>query len=59
VMTTAMAFPIVYTGRRMFRWSEALTVGSGVLSVAFGMFIAFQIGVGDGLFTGHPHWTPR
>jgi len=59
VMTTAMALPIVYTGRRMFRWSEALTVGSGVLSVAFGMFIAFQIGVGDGLFTGHPHWTPR
>jgi high-affinity nickel-transport protein len=58
-MTTAMAFPIVYTGRKMFRWSQAMTVGSGVLSVAFGMFISFQIGVGGGLFTGSPHWTPH
>ena len=59
VMTTAMAVPIVYTGRKMFRWSEAMAVGSGVLSVAFGMFISFQIGIGGGLFTGSPHWTPR
>jgi high-affinity nickel-transport protein len=59
VMTTAMAVPIVYTGRKMFRWNQALAVGSGVLSVAFGMFISFQIGVGGGLFTGNPHWTPR
>lgn len=58
-MTTVMAFPIVYTGRKMFRWSQAMTVGSGVLSVAFGMFISFQIGIGGGLFTGNPHWTPR
>src|SRR5580704_5904793 len=58
VMTTAMALPIVYTGRKMFRWSEAMAVGSGVLSVAFGMFISFQIGIGGGLFTGSPHWTP-
>ena len=58
-MTTAMAFPIIYTGRKMFRWNQALTVGSGVLSVAFGMFISFQIGIGGGLFTGSPHWTPR
>jgi high-affinity nickel permease len=58
-MTTAMALPIVYTGRKMFRWSQALTVGSGVLSVAFGMFISFQICIGGGLFTGSPHWMPR
>jgi len=58
-MTTAMAFPVVYTGRKMFRWNQAMTVGSGVLSVAFGMFISFQIGIGGGLFTGSPHWTPR
>jgi high-affinity nickel-transport protein len=58
-MTTAMAYPIVYTGRKMFRWNQALAVGSGVLSVAFGMFISFQIGIGGGLFTGSPHWIPR
>jgi hypothetical protein len=58
-MTTAMAFPIVYTGRKMFRWNQMMTMGSGLLSVAFGMFISFQIGVGGGLFTGSPHWTPH
>jgi high-affinity nickel-transport protein len=58
-MTTAMAYPIVHTGRKMFRWNQALVVGSGVLSVAFGMFISFQIGIGGGLFTGSPHWIPR
>jgi high-affinity nickel permease len=58
-MTTAMAYPIVYTGRKMFRWNQALAVGSGVLSVAFGTFISFQIGIGGGLFTGSPHWIPR
>ncbi len=58
-MTTAMAFPIVYTGRKMFRWNQAITVGSGVLSVAFGMFISLQIGVGGGLFSSAPHWVPR
>jgi len=58
-MTTAMAYPIVHTRRKMFRWNQALVVGSGVLSVAFGMFISFQIGIGGGLFTGSPHWIPR
>lgn len=58
-MTTAMAFPIVYAGRKMFRWNQAITVGSGIVSVAFGMFISIQIGVSGGLFSSAPHWTPR
>ncbi|HEY4088523.1 MAG TPA: hypothetical protein VGM43_21475 [Bryobacteraceae bacterium] len=59
VMTTAMAFPIVYTGAAMSRWNQAFSVGSGILSVAFGMFISIQIGVGGGLFSSAPHWTPH
>jgi high-affinity nickel-transport protein len=59
IMTTAMALPVVYTGRKMTHWNQALTVGSGVLSVAFGMFISIQIGTAGGLFTAMPHWTPR
>jgi high-affinity nickel-transport protein len=59
VMTTAMAFPIVYTGRHMSRWNQAFTVGSGILSVAFGIFISVQIGVSGGLFSSVPHWTPH
>jgi len=58
-MTTVLAYPIVYAGRQMFRWNQAITVGSGLLSVAFGLFISFQIGVGGGLFAATPHWIPR
>lgn len=32
---------------------------SGVVSVAFGLFIAYQIGFVNGLFTGHVNWVPR
>jgi high-affinity nickel-transport protein len=59
VMTTVLAFPIVYTGKKMFRWNEAITMGSGLISVAFGLFISIQIGVNDGLFSSVPHWIPK
>jgi pantothenate kinase len=38
---------------------DQLALASGLLSVAFGLLVAYQTGVVDGLFTGHPHWTPR
>ena len=36
-----------------------LTVVSGLASVAFGMFLVYQIGFVDGLFTSHVHWIPH
>ncbi len=59
VMTTAMAVPITYAAGGLSRWNQVLTLGSGVISVAFGIFISIQIGIGGGLFTATPHWTPR
>lgn len=32
---------------------------SGIVSLAFGLFIAYDIGIVNGLFTGHAHWIPR
>lgn len=58
-MTTAMALPFTWSGSGLFRWNRALTVGSGLLSVAFGMFISIQIGFAEGLFSANPHWIPR
>jgi hypothetical protein len=34
-------------------------VASGLLSVAFGLFLVYKIGIVNGLFTGHPYWTPH
>jgi hypothetical protein len=28
------------------------------VSLAFGLFICYHIGMVDGLFTSHPTWTP-
>jgi predicted metal-binding membrane protein len=59
LITAAIAVPYTYTGRRFLRLNGALAAASGLLSVGFGLFIAYQIGFVNGLFTSHPHWTPR
>jgi high-affinity nickel-transport protein len=59
LITAAIAVPYAYTGRRFGRLNGALAAASGVLSMAFGLFIAYQIGFVNGLFTSHPHWTPH
>jgi high-affinity nickel permease len=59
LITAALAVPYTYTGRRFLRLNGALAAASGLLSVGFGLFIAYQIGFVNGLFTSHPHWTPH
>jgi sulfite exporter TauE/SafE len=59
LITAAIALPYAYTGRRFVRLNGALAGTSGLLSVGFGLFIAYQIGFVNGLFTSHPHWTPH
>lgn len=59
LITTALASSFHFAGKHSPRFSRALATASGVLSLAFGLFIAYQIGIVDGLFTAHPHWIPR
>jgi ABC-type nickel/cobalt efflux system permease component RcnA len=56
LMTTVMAIPIALTGRNSSRY---LTMASGLVSVCFGLFLVYQLGFVDGLFTAHAHWTPE
>src|SRR5262249_50043384 len=58
LITLSLASTIRFvTGRRKF--SRHLALASGMLSLAFGLVVAYQICVVNGLFTGHPNWTPR
>ena len=58
LITAAMAVPFS-SGSTRFAWfNRGLVTGSGLLSLGFGIFIIYQIGVVDGLFTSHPNWTP-
>jgi ABC-type nickel/cobalt efflux system permease component RcnA len=44
---------------RSHRFARGLAMASGIVSLAFGIFVAYQIGFVDGFFTGHPNWVPR
>jgi len=55
LMTSAMAIPVAWTGKH-FRYLSPL---SGIVSTAFGLFLAYQIGFVDGLFRAGVHWTPQ
>jgi hypothetical protein len=59
LITMMIGVPFAYTGRRFENLNRVLGVASGVVSVAFGLFVTFQIGFVDGLFTANPHWTPH
>ena len=58
ILTTVIGLPFLVSRARSERINRWLTIGSGALSLAFGIYLGYQIGFVDGLFTGHFHWTP-
>jgi high-affinity nickel-transport protein len=59
VITMLIGAPFAYAGRKFANFNRGLGVAAGLVSVAFGLFVTFQIGFVDGLFTANPHWTPH
>jgi high-affinity nickel-transport protein len=58
LITAAISLPFSFAGYKFAWLNRSLVLGSGILSLAFGLFVCYQIGFVDGLFTGHPNWTP-
>ena len=58
-ITALVALPFVYTARRLSGWNRGMAVVSGLLSVSFGIFLSYHVGIGGGLFSAHPHWVPQ
>jgi high-affinity nickel permease len=56
-MSIASAFTMMGRGRQNF--SRRLALASGLLSLGFGLFVAYQICFVNGLFTSHAQWIPR
>lgn len=56
-MSLASAFKMVERGRQKF--SRRLALASGLLSLSFGLLVAYQICIVNGLFTTHARWIPQ
>jgi high-affinity nickel permease len=59
LITSAMGVPFAYAEKHLSQTSKALRIASGLISLGFGLFVVYQIGLVSGLFTNHPQWTPR
>jgi len=59
LITMSIASAFNFFGRRHANFSVRLGLASGLLSLAFGLVLVYQIGFASGLFSGHPLWTPH
>jgi len=59
LITAAIAVPFTFSENRFARLNRGLGLASGLLSIAFGFFIVYQMGFVYGLFTQRPIWVPR
>jgi ABC-type nickel/cobalt efflux system permease component RcnA len=58
-ITTAIATPFMVASQRASWIHQGLVTGSGLLSFGFGLFLAYQIGIVDHLFSTAPTWIPQ
>jgi high-affinity nickel permease len=59
LITTAIALPFKYSQTRFTRLNHSLGLISGIISVAFGVFIVYEMGYVNGLFRHTPNWVPH
>jgi len=59
LLTTAIVVPLAGLTRRFGSVERVISCATGLVSIAFGLFLAYKIGIVDGLFGGTPTWSPR
>ena len=59
LITAVIALPFAYSAARSALVHRYLGLAAGVLSLGVGLFLAYQIGLVDGLFTLNPQWSPH
>jgi high-affinity nickel-transport protein len=59
LITASIAAPSLLAIRRFAGMHRTLRIASGVVSIAFGLFLAHRIGFVDGLFSATTSWTPQ
>jgi high-affinity nickel-transport protein len=58
-ITTGFALPVATAAQRWGGAGRLVRLSTGAVSLLFGIWLAYHIGWGQGLFTAAPNWTPR
>jgi ABC-type nickel/cobalt efflux system permease component RcnA len=59
LITMSLASTFRYFGDRFENLAQRFSLAAGLVSVTFGLFLAYQICIVQGLFSSHPSWTPK
>jgi high-affinity nickel-transport protein len=59
LLTLAMSVPLSALSRRVPNAEQRLARITGLVSIALGLFLAYRIGIVDGLLFGAPGWHLR
>lgn len=59
LLTSAIALPSIYFAGKYTHARQHLRLASGVASIAFGLFLAHEIGVTEGFFGSFDGWTAQ
>jgi hypothetical protein len=59
LVTVLLAAPAMYASARVVRLQTGIRFAAGVLSLVFGVVLAHEIVVSNGLFSDTPVWSAR
>lgn len=59
LLTAVMALPLRSASQRFGNFDRLMTRATGLVSIAFGLFLVYQIGFVDGLFLETPSFEPH
>lgn len=59
MITSVVGVPFVLASTRFSRLHRVLVLASGAVSLVLGLLLVYEVGFGQGLFTGAPIWTPE
>jgi high-affinity nickel-transport protein len=58
ILSALMEFAMFKLARSWDQSERLLTFATGLISFCFGLWLAYQLGVVDGLFSAQPRWIP-
>jgi high-affinity nickel-transport protein len=59
LLTSLIAVPFALAAERFERVNARMVQATSLVSIGLGLFLAWKIGIADGLFTVAPRWTPE